>query len=251
MKNILLLVTLYFSSTYALYGQNVLPEPEMKTITFQELISNLTTGSDSVYELKNAIVEFSESTDSRYGYNQYRSKDKAFTDSIIDIRKKVIFDNVRFGRNSPRDFNTIAGWHFYKKVQFENTRGVFVNHSIFEDAFIVTEGKIIGEPISHNLIVEHCVFNAKFSVVCYSENEQFGISIENNVFNETRMSVTGNFSTNPNLMINVYKLQYVNFRFNKINYNQSSFLFQIGNTDLMYFEKNEIKSNPIVGIIFS
>jgi hypothetical protein len=59
-------------------AQNRYTDSQLKTITFNQLLEEITSGSDSIYTLENTQVIAPEDTDSIYRLYTYRFNDKAY-----------------------------------------------------------------------------------------------------------------------------------------------------------------------------
>lgn len=224
-------------------AQNRYTDSQLKTITFNQLLEEITSGSDSIYTLENTQVIAPEDTDSIYRLYTYRFNDKAYAIDTLTVNKEITFNNVQFIDSPDRGRYAFLNLKFNKPIHLTNAINFSAYNCTFNDGFFFRESEIIGDAQKHNLVIQDCVFTSKFSVMCSSGNKDTGIILNKNKFIGSQKPESTNFSGDPQMIINGFDLSYFGFTENEIAYDNSSFLIQLTKLDEIYFNKNKVRSD--------
>lgn len=164
----LLLFLAFLSLSLFSTGQNSEKSIEAKTITYNQLFNELTTGSDSIYELRDVKVLFGKEHDSI----NPALKTTTTPDTLI-VHKKVVFQNVEFVVTSRSQIEVINNFKFLKAFEITDCKNLTFKSCIFEDEFYYRNDKRIKDEYFNKLSLEKCVFNSQVKIGAYDWNKNF------------------------------------------------------------------------------
>ncbi len=158
MKNLFFILIL-LSVSFLVSGQ----EYVFKKYSYAELYQMIEEETDTIFTLKDAIIEFDPQTDSLYGYiGTLTDVAKGREDTLI-IDKELYFENVHFndGYTSPEGIT--SGFYkvlFKRRVHIRDAYTFFIQSCLFKDKFTISyrnrekerEGQYRKESKGFNLI---------------------------------------------------------------------------------------------------
>lgn len=133
MKNVFFLITFLISSLLFSQKEDIM-YAKYSYSQFFEMIENET---DSVFNLKNAIIFFDAKTDSKYSFSENRNSIKERRNDTIYIKKELNLERVNFNSKSGNQGEKIAIHHvsFEKKVILKNSYKFHFRNCTFKKEF--------------------------------------------------------------------------------------------------------------------
>lgn len=197
-------------------------ETKFKTYTHTELFQMIAVEKDTIFKLKDAIVQFEITTDSIYGSNYNKTTnqiDFIRTDTIV-INKALEFDNVHFEhtvllRTLTGVFNHIK---FIKPVTFINTSTIALYNCVFLDDFSIRNLEDVTEGLGW-LNKEWSIFSGiiYFDKTVFKKNPHIIFSLENHdVFTGLSIAHCDFFQSDENKGSRIFAnhINYVDFKNN-------------------------------------
>ncbi len=217
-------------------------DKKLKEISFSELIEKMSNGNDSIFTLKNTLIEFDKKKDEKYCLFEYRFKEKEYPTDTIHIYKTINFENVHFEKYNNVYNYAFINFYFHKPVSFKNTYNLSMFNCKFENSFTYNNSNTTNLTNINSFWLTDCVFNSNVFINDYGDNQLLYLTLTNNTFNYFKSDNYSEFWENSLLRINTSKSALFNFTSNKINYNNATFLIQILDAKEVYFAKNIIQS---------
>jgi Ion channel len=109
-------------------------ELNLKKISHTQFFKMIKAEKDSVFELKNAIIEINDTTDSLYVFTTVDEKRQFISTDTLIINKAIILENVHFVHNSTEEGQALHHIIFNKKVSIKNTTSILFYNCVFNAA---------------------------------------------------------------------------------------------------------------------
>ncbi|MFK5891103.1 MAG: hypothetical protein QM486_10290 [Flavobacteriaceae bacterium] len=126
MKNKFILYALLLMSVYS-FSQNI----KFKKLSHTQFFKMLKAEKDSIFKLKDAVIEFNEATDSLYAFTTIDGKRKFISTDTLTINKAIVLENVNFIHNSAEDGQALHHIIFNKNVTIKNTTALLFYNCVF------------------------------------------------------------------------------------------------------------------------
>jgi len=172
-------------------------ETKYKDYSYTEFFKLIENDKDSVFTLKDALIQYNPETDSRFKSKNSRDKRDSnykYRNDIV-INKTIELDNVQFLREVTPDGyleGVLLDIHFKKRVYLRNVAVFSARYCRFDGEFQQTLytcdlGKTSSSKYYDFTSLEYSTFKSSFQsfFICKSQNNKSVVSLYDNSFTST------------------------------------------------------------------
>jgi len=124
-------------------------EHKLKKISHTQFFKMLKAEKDSVFKLKDAVIEFNEATDSLYAFTTEDGKRQFISTDTLTINKAIVLENVNFIHNSAEDGQALHHIVFNKNITIKNTTALLFYNCVFNAGIDIDDDLPLNDTVTY------------------------------------------------------------------------------------------------------
>jgi len=124
-------------------------EFKLQKLSHSQFFKMLKAEKDSVFKLKDAIIEFNEATDASYAFTTVEDKHQFINTDTLTVNKAISLENVNFIHNGAENGQALHHIIFNKKVTIKNTTAVLFYNCVFNAGIDIDDDLPLNDTVTY------------------------------------------------------------------------------------------------------